>query len=157
MSEKPFEMKEALRYGIHAEIEAKNFYTLWANHVAEEYLKKELLELAEWEKNHEDDLKKLYLKMYGEECPIDPNMVVSPELKVQTKDFGEETSLLRIAGAAYLSEMKAMEFYERLANESSGEATIIFNKLKDMEKGHMDITKKRYMTIREDVVGFRAF
>ncbi|MPN28408.1 hypothetical protein SDC9_175849 [bioreactor metagenome] len=84
-------------------------------------------------------------------------MVVSPELKVQTKDFGEVTSLLRIAGAAYLSEMRAMEFYERLAKESSGESAVMFNKLKDMEKGHMDITKKRYMKIREDVVGFRAF
>lgn len=157
MSSECFEMKDALKYGIHAEIEAKNFYSLWADNVTEEHLKKELLELAEWENSHEEDLKKLYFKMYGEECPIDPEMVVSPELKVQTKDFGEVTSLLRIAGAAYLSEMRAMEFYERLAKKSSGESAVMFNKLKDMEKGHMDITKKRYMKIREDVVGFRAF
>ena len=84
-------------------------------------------------------------------------MVVSPELKVQTKDFGDVTSLLRIASAAYLSEMRAKEFYERLEKESAGETAIMFGKLKNMESGHMDITKKRYMAIREDVVGFRAF
>ena len=48
---------------------------------------------------------------------------------------------MRVAGAAYLSEMESMEFYERLEKESSGEAALIFRKLKDMEKGHMDITK----------------
>ncbi|HCA40601.1 MAG TPA: rubrerythrin [Aminobacterium sp.] len=157
MTSECFEMKEALRYGIHAEIEAKNFYRIWAESVTKPHEKKELMELAEWEKEHEEDLKKLYLKMYGEECPIDPHMVVSPELKVQTKDFGDVTSLLRIASAAYLSEMRAKEFYERLEKESAGETAIMFGKLKNMESGHMDITKKRYMAIREDVVGFRAF
>jgi rubrerythrin len=82
---------------------------------------------------------------------------VSPELKVQTKDFGDVTSLLRIASAAYLSELSAMEFYQKLEKESKGEAAVMFGKIKDMEKEHMDITKKRYMKLREDVAGFRAF
>jgi rubrerythrin len=83
--------------------------------------------------------------------------VVEPELKVQTKDFGDVTSLLRIASAAYLSEMRAAELYERMAEGSTGEAKDIFIKLKKMEEGHMDLAKKRYMSIREDVVGFKAF
>lgn len=152
-----FEMKDALRYGIHAEIEAKNFYRIWSDSVSEEHLKKELRELSDWEGEHEASLMYFYEKTYGKKCEIDPHMVVSPELKVQTKDFGDVTSLLRIASAAYLSEMRAMEFYERLERESSGEAAIMFGKIKDMEKGHMEVTKRRYLKIREDVVGFRAF
>ncbi len=152
-----FDMKEALRYGIHAEIEAKNFYMAWADSVKEEYLKKELLELSDWESEHEASLMNYYEKLYGEKCPIDPNLVVSPELKVQTKDFGDVTSVLRIASAAYLSELSAMEFYQKLEKESTGEAAVMFGKIKDMEKEHMDVTKKRYMKLREDVAGFRAF
>lgn len=152
-----FNMKEALRYGIHAEVEAKQFYKIWADSVDEGHLKKELLELSNWESEHEASLLNYYEKMYGEKCSMDPNMVVDPELKVQTKDFGDVTSLLRIASAAYLSEMRAMEFYERLEKESQGETALMFGKIKDMEKEHMNITKKRYLKIREDVVGFRAF
>ncbi len=157
MTAKCFEMKDALRYGIHAEIEAKEFYQTWAESVPDEHLKKELLELSDWESEHEASLMNYYEKLYGERCPIDPDMVVAPELKVQTKDFGDTTSVLRIASAAYLSEMRAMEFYERLEKESSGETAVMFGKIKDMEKEHMDITKKQYLRIREDVVGFRAF
>ena len=152
-----FDMKEALRYGVHAEIEAKRFYKTWADRVKEEHLKKELMELSDWESEHEASLLNYYEKMYGEKCPIDPNLVVAPELKVQTKDFGDVTSVLRIASAAFLSEMRAMEFYERLEKESKGETAMMFAKIRDMEKEHMDITKKRYLKIREDVVGFRAF
>ena len=157
MTSKCFEMKDVLRYGIHAEIEAGQFYRVWAENVSEPHLKTELMELSEWESEHEESLKSMYEKMYGETCPIDPTVVVSPELKVQTKDFGDVTSLLRIASAAYLSEMRAMEFYEKLSKESDGEAAIMFGKLMEMEKGHMDITKKQYLRIREDVAGFRAF
>ncbi|HPE67262.1 MAG TPA: ferritin family protein [Synergistales bacterium] len=157
MTEKSFNMKDALRYGIHAEIEAKNFYHTWAESVQEEHLKKELSALSDWESEHEASLMNYYEKLFGAQCPIDPNMVVEPELHVQTKDFGDTTSLLRVASAAYLSEMRAMEFYERLEKESTGETSAMFRKIKDMEKEHMDITKKRYMKIREDVVGFRAF
>ena len=152
-----FDMKEALRYGIHAEVEAKQFYKKWADSVEEDHLKKELMELSDWESEHEESLQNYYEKLYGERCHIDPAIVVSPELQVQTKDFGDVTSLLRIAQAAYLSEMRAMEFYEELEKKSSGETAVMFGKIKDMEKEHMDITKKRYLKIREDVVGFRAF
>lgn len=157
MTSQCFEMKEALRYGIHAEIEASEFYRIWAESVSEPHLKAELMELSEWENEHEESLKSMYEKMYGETCAVDPAFVVSPELKVQTKDFGDVTSLLRIASAAYLSEMRAMEFYEKLSKESDGEAAVMFGKLMEMEKGHMDITKKQYLRIREDVAGFRAF
>lgn len=152
-----FDMKEALRYGIHAEIEARDFYKKWADNVEEEFLKKELMELSDWESEHEASLMNYYEKLYGERCQIDPAIVVSPELQVQTKDFGDVTSVLRIASAAYLSELRAMEFYQDLEKKSSGEAAVMFAKLKDMEKEHMDVTKKRYLKIREDVVGFRAF
>ncbi len=157
MAAPTFDMKKALCYGIHAEVEAKSFYSLWADNVEEDYLKKELRELSDWEGEHEESLQEYYEKLYGERCPIDPDMIVSPELHVQTKDFGDVTSLLRIASAAYLSEMRAMEFYERLEKESTGEAATMFGKIKEMEKEHMVITKKRYMKMRSDVVGFHAF
>ncbi len=152
-----FEMQKALSYGIKAEIEAKEFYKMWADNVDEEHYKKELMELSEWEKEHEKGLKDYYMELYNEEPAIDPDLVVAPELKVQTKDFQDSTSILRIAAAAYLSEMRASEFYTKLAKEAGGEAGIMFEKLAEMEKGHMDTTKKRYMKIREDVVGFHAF
>ncbi len=152
-----FEMQKALTYGIQAEIEAKEFYKMWADNVDEEHYKKELMELSAWEMEHEKGLKDYYLELYNEDPVIDPNLVVAPELKVQTKDFKDSTSILRIAAAAYLSEMRAHEFYTKLAKEAGGEAAVMFEKLAEMEKGHMDTTKKRYMKIREDVVGFHAF
>lgn len=150
-------MKEALELAIHAEIEAGEFYRAWAENTDKDYLKKELDDLAIWEGEHEEGLKKLYLQEFGVAFERDPSIVVEPELKVQTKDFGDVTSLLRIASAAYLSEMRAAELYERMAEGSTGEAKDIFVKLKKMEEGHMDLAKKRYMSIREDVVGFKAF
>ncbi len=152
-----FEMKKALIYGIKAEIEAKEFYSKWSENVSEEHYKKELSELSDWEGEHEESLKNYYKVMYDEEPQIDPNMIVAPELKVQTRDFQDTTSLLRIASAAYLSELRANEFYTRLAKESEGETKVMFEKLAEMEKGHMETTKARYMKIREDVVGFHAF
>ncbi|NLD95735.1 MAG: rubrerythrin, partial [Synergistaceae bacterium] len=76
MTEKSFNMKDALRYGIHAEIEAKNFYHTWAESVQEEHLKKELSALSDWESEHEASLMNYYEKLFGAQCPIDPNMVV---------------------------------------------------------------------------------
>jgi len=152
-----FEMKKALEYGIKAEIEAKEFYRMWSESVQEEHYKKELAELSDWESEHEKGLRDYYVQLYDEEPTIDPNMVVAPELQVQTRDFQDTTSLLRIAAAAYLSEMKANEFYVRLAGESEGEAKLMFEKLADMEKGHMETTKKRYMKLRDDIAGFHAF
>ena len=154
---KCFEMKEALLYGIKAEVEAKEFYRKWADNVEEPHYKKELMELSEWESEHEEGLKDYYKKLYNEEAVIDPETVVAPELKVQTRDFNDTTSILRIAAAAYLSEMKANEFYENLVGKTEGEAKAMFEKLAEMEKGHMETTKRRYLKIREDVVGFHAF
>lgn len=152
-----FDLKKALEYGIKAEIEAKEFYKMWADNVDEEHYTKELMELSDWESQHEKNLKDYYIELYNEEPVIDQTMMVAPELKVQTKDFQDSTSILRIAAAAHLSEMRAYEFYSRLAKESQGEAVIMFEKLAEMEKKHMETTKKRYMKIREDVVGFHAF
>jgi rubrerythrin len=156
MAEK-FDMKGALVYGIKAEIEAKEFYTKWADNVTESHYKKELQEMAEWEGEHEKSLKDYYVQLYNEEPEVDPDMIVSPELQVQTKDFNDTTSILRIAQAAYLSEMRANEFYTKLAKKADGEAKVMLEKLADMEKEHMETTRKRYMKIREDVVGFHAF
>lgn len=151
-------MKEkSLSLAIHAEMEAGEFYQAWADNTDKDFLKKELMELSEWEKEHEESLKRLYLVKFGKPFYRDPNVVVEPELKVQTSDFGDVTSLLRIASAAYLSEMRAAELYGRLAENSSGEERATFLKLKEMEEGHMETAKKRYLTMREDLVGFKAF
>ncbi len=45
--------------------------------------------------------------------------------------------------------------YVRLEKGSWGDSRHVGRQ--DMEKEHMDITKKQYLKIREDVVGFRAF
>lgn len=152
-----FEMKDALVYGIKAEIEAKEFYAKWAENVDESHYKKELVEMSDWEGEHEQNLKDYYKQLYNEEPQVDPDMIVSPELQVQTKDFNDTTSILRIAQAAYLSELRANEFYTKMAKKADGEAKTMFEKLADMEKDHMETTRKRYMKIREDVVGFHAF
>nr|WP_321502095.1 ferritin family protein [uncultured Dethiosulfovibrio sp.] len=150
-------MRESLNLAIQAEMEASEFYLAWSENTDKDYLKRELLELSEWEKEHEEGLKRLYMKQFGEPFQRNPDIVVEPELKVQTSDFGDVTSLLRIASAAYLSEMRASELYGRMAEEASGETRDIFLKLKEMEEGHMETAKKRYLAIREDFVGFKAF
>lgn len=150
-------MKNSLSLAIHAEMEASEFYRSWAENTDKDYLKKELMELSEWEKEHEEGLKKLYVKMFQEPFERDPNTVVEPELRVQTSDFNDVTSLLRIASAAYLSEMRAADFYGRMAEASSGDERNTFLKLKEMEEHHMDLAKRRYLSIREDLVGFKAF
>jgi rubrerythrin len=63
----------------------------------------------------------------------------------------------KLALTVYLSEMRAMELYEKMESESSGEAKKMFREIKEMEKGHMDSAKKRYMDLREHTVGLHAF
>ncbi len=150
-------MRNSLSLAIQAEMEASEFYRAWSENTDKDYLKKELSELSEWEKEHEEGLRRLYVKKFGEAFHRNPDIVVEPELKVQTSDFGDVTSLLRIASAAYLSEMRASELYGRMAEETSGETREMFLKLKEMEEGHMETAKKRYLAIREDFVGFKAF
>lgn len=151
------DMKASLTLAIHAEIEAGDFYRAWAENTDKDYLKRELLELSEWENDHEKSLRQLYLQEFGGPFEKAPDVVVEPELKVQTSDFGDVTSLLRIASAAYLSEMRAAELYGRMAEGCTGETREMFVKLQRMEEGHMDIAKDRYLKMREDLVGFRAF
>ncbi|GAB6280809.1 MAG: ferritin family protein [Thermovirga sp.] len=151
-----FDMKKALQYAIHAEIEAGEFYSEWASQ-ARGHLKDELTELSKWEGEHRDTLTKHFEGAFGEKFVRDPKMVVDPALKVQADEFKNNYALLRIASTVYLSEMRAMELYEKMESESSGEAKKMFSELKDMEKGHMTLAKKRYMDLRENIVGFHAF
>ena len=53
--------------------------------------------------------------------------------------------------------MRAAEFYEQLEEVSSGETRDMFRELKEMERNHMATAKRRYIEMREAVVGFRAF
>lgn len=156
MKQGSFDMKKALVYAIHAEIEASEFYADWAGH-AQGHLKNELSELSKWEDQHRDLLTKHLKDTFGEKFVRDPKMVVDPALKVQADEFKDNYALLRIASTVYLSELRAMELYENMEKESSGEAKKMFRELKDMEKGHMDTAKKRYLDLRENIVGFRAF
>lgn len=151
-----FDMKKALKYAIHAEIEAGEFYSEWARQ-AKGHLKDELMELSKWEGEHRDTLMKHFEDAFGEKLVLDPKMVVDPALKVQADEFKNSYALLRIASTVYLSEMRAMELYEKMESESSGEAKKMFRELKDMEKGHMVLAKKRYLDLREHIVGFHAF
>lgn len=156
MEKGSFDMKKALVYAIHAEIEASEFYSDWAKH-AEGHLKKELEELSGWEGEHRDSLVKYLENSFGEKFSRDPEMVVDPALKVQADELRNNYALLRIASTVFLSEMRAMELYEKMESESSGEAKKMFREIKEMEKGHMDSAKKRYMELREHIVGFHAF
>lgn len=58
MAEKDFDLKGALEYAIHAEIQANEFYKVWADNVTSQLTKKELLELADWEDSHRASLEK---------------------------------------------------------------------------------------------------
>jgi rubrerythrin len=157
MENKEFDMKQALNYAIHAEIEANEFYQTWSDNSDDSYIKTELKELADWEASHRDSLKNYFNKTFGVPFERNPEMVVEPALKVQADEFKDSYSLLRIASATYLSEMRAAELYEELEKRSDGEAREMFKELKDMEQGHMKKAKKRYMKMRENVVGFHAF
>ncbi|MDT8285225.1 MAG: ferritin family protein [Thermovirgaceae bacterium] len=156
MKQGSFDMKKALIYAIHAEIEASEFYSEWAGN-AQGHLKDELTELAKWEKEHQDSLTSHLESAFGEKFVRDPKMVVDPALKVQADEFKNHYALLRIASTVYLSEMRAMELYEKMASESAGEAKKMFVELMDMEKEHMDSAKKRYLEMRDHIVGFHAF
>lgn len=156
MQQAAFDMKKALKYAIHAEIEASEFYAEWAKN-SQGHLQKELSELSKWEDEHRDSLTNHLQGAFGEKFVRDPKMVVDPALKVQADEFKDNYALLRIASTVYLSEMRAMELYEKMESESSGEAKKMFRELKDMEKGHMDSAKKRYLDLREHIVGFHAF
>jgi len=41
-------------------------------------------------------------------------MIVDPALKVQADEFKDNYALLRIASTVYMSEMRAMELYEKM-------------------------------------------
>lgn len=152
------EMKSVLCYAIHAEKEAKEFYRAWAEKVDQSFLKKELLDHADEEEKHEEELRNYYRDLFGEVFQCDPETVIAPELKTQPEDFQNVTSLLRIASSAYLSEMRAVDFYEKQAQDfRECEARFLFERLRDMEKGHLVEAKARYLKLREDLVGFHAF
>ncbi len=156
MNSGSFDMKKALKYAIHAEIEAGEFYSEWAR-LAKGHLKDELMELSKWEGEHRDTLMKHFEGAFGEKFDRDPKILVDPALKVQADEFKNDYALLRIASTVYLSEMRAMELYEKMESESRGEAKRMFLELKDMEKGHMVLAKKRYLDLREQIAGFHAF
>lgn len=157
MERKDFDMKQALTYAIHAEMEANEFYQTWSDNSEDSYIRDELKELADWEASHRDSLKAYFEKKFGESFERNPEMIVEPALKVQADEFKDSYSLLRIASATYLSEMRAAELYEEMEKHSDGEAREMFKSLKDMEQGHMKKAKKRYMKMRENVAGFHAF
>lgn len=156
MAHGPFDMKKALKYAIHAEMEASEFYSQWAE-CAKGHLRDELMGLSKWENEHRDELIKHFEEAFGEKFTRDPKMIVEPALRVQADDFKKNYALLRIASTVYLSEMRSMELYEKMESESSGEAMIMFRELKNMEKGHMEAAKKRYLELREHISGFHAF
>lgn len=157
MKNKEFDMKQALLYAIHAEIEANEFYQTWSDSSEDSHIRMELKELADWEASHRDSLKNYFENTFGEHFERDQETVVEPALKVQADEFKDSYSLLRIASATYLSEMRAAELYEEMEKHSDGEARKMFKELKDMEQGHMKKAKKRYMQMRENIVGFHAF
>ncbi len=157
MNTRDFDMKKALFYAIHAEMEANEFYQNWSDNSEDSHIKGELQCLADWEAGHRDSLKTYFEKTYGEAFERDPQIIVDPALRVQADEFKDSYSLLRIASAAYLSEMRAAELYEELEKRSEGETAGMFKELKEMEQGHMKQAKKRYMNLRENIVGFHAF
>lgn len=157
MTEKGFDMKKALFYAIHAEMEANEFYQNWSDNSEDSHIKGELQCLADWEAGHRDSLKNYFEKTFGEPFERNPEIIVDPALKVQADEFKDSYSLLRIASAAYLSEMRAAELYEEMAKRSEGETAKMFRELKEMEEGHMKQAKKRYMDLRENIAGFHAF
>lgn len=152
------EMKTVLCYAIHAEKEAKEFYRAWAQRVDREYLKKELLDHAREEEQQEEELRDYYRDIFGEVFKCDPETVIAPELKTHPEEFESVTSLLRIASSAYVSEMRAVEFYDKQAQDfRECDARFLFERLRDMEKEHLIAAKRRYMKLREDLAGFHAF
>lgn len=157
MGSKEFDMKQALTYAIHAEIEANEFYQAWSDNSEDSHIKGELKCLADWEASHRDSLKNYFQKNFNESFERNPDLVVDPALKVQADEFKNSYSLLRIASAAYLSEMRAAELYEELEKRSEGDTKKMFRELKEMEQGHMAQAKKRYMEMRENIAGFHAF
>ncbi|HHZ05056.1 ferritin family protein [Acetomicrobium hydrogeniformans] len=154
MSESKFDLKNALAYAIHAEIQANEFYKTWAENARTPALKKEISELADWEDTHKKTLSKYYQELFGEPFTPDPNVTVDPALRVQADEFKDYYSLLRLISTAYLSEMRAAEFYEKLVEEvDSQETKAMFNDLAKMERGHMDFVKKRYDELRGELEG----
>jgi len=154
MAEKDFDLKGALEYAIHAEIQANEFYKVWADNVTSQLTKKELLELADWEDSHRASLEKYYREAIGEPFKRNPNIVVDPALQVQADEFKNYYSTLRVAAAAYLSEMKAADLYEKLQSKVTEEsAKKMFKELAEMERSHMDYALKRYNELRGELEG----
>ena len=67
--EKIRDMKKALFYAIHAEMEANEFYRTWADESDTPHIKKELHELAQWEAGHRDALCAHYEKTFSSNRP----------------------------------------------------------------------------------------
>lgn len=81
-------------------------------------------------------------------------MVVDPALCVQAGEFKDYYSLLRLISTAYLSELRAAEFYEKLADKVEPEETkLMFKDLANMERGHMEFVRKRYDELRGELEG----
>lgn len=79
---------------------------------------------------------------------------MDPALQVQADEFKNYYSTLRVAAAAYLSEMKAADLYEKLQSKVTEEgAKKMFKELAEMERSHMDYALKRYNELRGELEG----
>ncbi len=83
---------------------------------------------------------------------------MAPELKIQTKDFYDITSRIRIAASSYASEIRAAEYYKNMINQMGKcEARVMSEKLLQVEKQQMEEAKRRYLHIKADISGFHVF
>lgn len=154
MADEKFDLKGALSYAIHAEIQANEFYKMWAQNTQKPALRKEIEELADWEETHKNTLSKYYLELFGEPFTADPNVIVDPALRVQADEFKDYYSQLRLISTAYLSELRAAEFYENLSQKvESNETKQMFQDLANMERGHMAFIRKKYDELRGELEG----
>ncbi|HOJ82534.1 MAG TPA: ferritin family protein [Acetomicrobium flavidum] len=154
MADEKFDLKGALSYAIHAEIQANEFYKMWAQNTQKPALRKEIEELADWEETHKNTLSKYYLELFGEPFTADPNVIVDPALRVQADEFKDYYSQLRLISTAYLSELRAAEFYENLSQKvEPNETKQMFQDLANMERGHMAFIRKKYDELRGELEG----
>ncbi len=120
--------------------------------------KMEFVAHSEMERGHEEQLEKYYKELYDEEFARDPDLTIAPELKIQTTDFHDVTSRIRIATSSYAAEMRASEYYKNMINQMGKcEARLMFEKLLQVEKQHLEETKRRYLDLKADIAGFHAF
>ena len=154
MTGKNVGLMEAIQIAMEAEAKANKFYSDSAKKVASEQGKNLLKQLADFEQNHYDKLKRLKKSLEKDGKFIKYEGTQFKSFKIEIAPEGSrkiepnKEDVLDILGLAIEAETKAHQHYNRMARETKDkDGKVMFEKLAEEETMHRRILSDEFYQI----------